>query len=50
MLRPSDIRNQHHTIEKTDHFCGFLLQIWSESARKEAFRVDFNTKTPQVVK
>src|SRR5271156_4994718 len=25
-------RNGHGTIESTDHFCGFLLQMWSDES------------------
>jgi hypothetical protein len=39
------IRNEHDTIENMDHFCGFLLQMWSEGGRKDHFRLEFNTKT-----
>jgi len=39
------IRNDHDTIENTDHFCGFLLQMWSERGRKDYFRLEFNAKT-----
>jgi hypothetical protein len=45
MLRPSDIRNEHGSIENTDHFCGILLQMWSEGGRKDHFPLEFNTKT-----
>jgi hypothetical protein len=39
------IRNEHDTIENTDHFCGFLLQMWSEGKQKDHFWLEFNTKT-----
>jgi hypothetical protein len=39
------IRNEHDTIENTDHFCGFLLQMWREGERKDRLRLEFNTKT-----
>jgi hypothetical protein len=40
-----DIRNEHDIIENTDHFCGILLQVWSEGGRKDHFRAEFNAKT-----
>ena len=40
-----DIRNEHDIIENTDHFCGILLQVWSEGGRKDHFRAEFNEKT-----
>jgi hypothetical protein len=40
------IRNEQDTIENPDHFCGFLLQMWSEGGRKHHFRLEFNTTTP----
>jgi hypothetical protein len=39
------IPNKGDSIENTDHFCGFLLQMWSEGGRKDHFRLEFNTKT-----
>src|SRR6202030_2902150 len=32
------IRNEPDTLENTDHFCGFLLQMWSEGGRKTLTR------------
>jgi hypothetical protein len=39
------IRNEHDTIENTDHFCGFLLQMRREGERKDRLQLEFNTKT-----
>ena len=38
------IPNKGDTIENTNHFCGFLLQLRSEGGRKDHFRPEFNTK------
>src|SRR5271169_966719 len=42
---PRCIRSGHDTIENTDYFCGFLLQMWNEGGRKDHFWSEFNTKT-----
>jgi hypothetical protein len=37
--------NEQDTIENMNHFCGILLQVWSEGGRKDRFRSEFNAKT-----
>jgi len=45
-LATDHIRNEHDTLENTDHFCGFLLQMWSAGGRKERFQPESKTKIP----
>src|ERR1700688_220760 len=37
--------NERDTIENMNHFCGFLLQMWSEGGRQDHFRSELNAKT-----
>jgi hypothetical protein len=37
--------NEQDTLENTNHFCGILLQLWSEGGRKDRFRSEFNATT-----
>jgi hypothetical protein len=37
--------NEQDTLENMNHFCGILLQVWSEGGRKDRFRSEFNAMT-----